>query len=45
MKKARQGPVRARQYPPGSFLGKIKKRQIIGTLAAFISGGEGLSAG
>jgi len=31
--------MRAKQYPPGSFLGKIKNRQIVGTLAAFISGG------
>ncbi len=39
MKKARRSHVHAKQYPPGSFLDRIKKRQIIGTLAAFISGG------
>jgi TolB-like protein/Flp pilus assembly protein TadD len=39
MKKARRSSVGAKKYPPGSFLGKIKKRKIITTLAAFFSGG------
>lgn len=30
---------RAKQYPPGSFMDKLKKRQIIGTLAVILSGG------
>ncbi len=39
MKKTRQSSLLVKQYPTGSFMGKLKKRQIIGTLAAFISGG------
>jgi TolB-like protein/Flp pilus assembly protein TadD len=39
MKKATRTSARAKQYPPRSFMGKLKKRQIIGTLVAFISGG------
>lgn len=39
MKKTTRNSARAKKYPPGSFLGKIEKRKLITTLAAFISGG------
>ena len=29
----------SKKYPPGSFIGKLRKRRIIETLAAFIGGG------
>ncbi len=39
MKKARKASQRAEHYPPGSFIGKLRKRRIIETLAAFSGSG------
>jgi len=29
----------SKKYPPGSFMGRLRERKIIATLAAFIGGG------
>jgi TolB-like protein/Tfp pilus assembly protein PilF len=39
MKTTRPVSSHSKKYPPGSFAGKLKKRGIIGTLAAFIGSG------
>ncbi len=39
MKTKIRASASTRQYPSRSFIGKMKRRRIIGTLAAFISGG------
>ena len=39
MKPTKKSSSPSKKYPPGSFIGKIRKRKIIETLSAFIGGG------
>jgi hypothetical protein len=39
MKSAKRTPSASDKYLPGSFIGKLRKRRIFETLAAFIGGG------
>jgi len=39
MKPAKRASTPSKKYPPGSFMGNVRKRRIIETLVAFIGGG------
>ena len=36
MKPAKRASAPSKKYPPGSFMGRLKERKIIATLAAFV---------
>jgi hypothetical protein len=36
MRPAKKAPSASKKYPPGSYIGKLRKPRIIETLAAFI---------
>jgi len=35
----------SKKYPPGSFMGRLRERKIIATLAAFMGGGAAVVGG